>query len=124
MQLDTDQKGLTAIFKDWQVPLVEELFRRKLTSKEATDFLEERDIRTSQKGRGPVSRASVINFLNDIVDQGLLDYDAESGKGGYHRIYKMTHTRKEFAHKITDKFVNKLLEAFPKENKTFPWPQP
>lgn len=123
MQLDTDQKGLSVLFKEWQVPLVEKLFRASLTSRDAHEFLAENDVRTS-KGltHNSVSRASVINFLNDLVNQDLLEYDAESGKGGYHRIYKMALTREEFAHRITGQFVDKLLEAFP-ESKNFPWPR-
>ena len=124
MQLETDKKGMAAVFKEWQVPLVEELLSGKpMKSKEATDFLKEHDIRTEQKGRGTVSRASVINFLNYMVDQRLLDYSEKTAKGGHHRIYKMILTREEFAHKITDRFVNKLLEAFPQESLTFMWPQ-
>lgn len=124
MQLDTDKEGLAAIFREWQVPLVEELFNRKLTSSEAHRLLKELDVRTSRKVRGSVSRASVINFLNDMVDLGLLGYTEVSGKGGWGRRYEMTLTREEFAHKITGLFVAKLLEAFPKESLTFMWPRP
>lgn len=125
MQLDTDKNGLEAIFRSWQVPLVEELFNRKVKSGEAHEFLKERDVRTGGKGSyTSVSRASVINFLNKLVDLELLGYTTRSGKGGYHRIYEMTLTREEFAHKIIGLFVNKLRESFPEENKTFTWPQP
>lgn len=124
MQLDTSGKGLAAFFKPWQVPLVEEIFEGPLTSGKAHKFLKENDIRTRGKGRGPVSRASAIFFMNDMVDWGLLDYSEATGKGGHHRIYKMTLTREEFAHKITGLFVNKLLKVFPKESLTFLWPRP
>ncbi len=125
MQLDTNKKGLAAIFKPWQVPLVDELFERPLKSGEAHKFLVKKDIRASSKGgHGPVSRASAIFFLNDMVDLGLLEYSEATGKGGHHRIYEMTLTREEFAHKITGLFVSKLLEVFPKESLTFLWPRP
>jgi len=35
-----------------------------------------------------ISRASIINFLNAMVDEGVLDYDERTGKGGYHRVYR------------------------------------
>jgi len=124
MQLDTDKNGLVVFFKPWQVPLVDELFERTLTSGQAQKFLEDHDIRTTQRGRGPVSRASAIFFMNEMVDWGLLDYSEETGRGGYHRIYKMVLTREEFAHKITGLFVSKLLEVFPTESLTFLWPRP
>jgi len=123
MPLDTNKKGLAAIFKPWQVPLVLELFKRELTSGKAHKFLEDNDIRTSPKARGPVSRASAIFFLNDLVDEELLSYTAFSGKGGWGRRYSMTLTREEFAHKITGLFVSRLLEVFPKESPSFAWPR-
>lgn len=128
MQLNTDKKGLAAIYKEWQIPLIEKLLDgQPMTSRTAYKFLEERNIRTSGKGTKSrdsstsVSRASVINFLNDMVDQDLLNYDVKSGKGGYHRIYQLILTREVFAHEIIGVFVDKLAEAFPKEFMTFTW---
>jgi predicted transcriptional regulator len=34
-----------------------------------------------------ISRASIIFFLNRMVDQDVLEYREETGKGGHHRIY-------------------------------------
>ena len=34
-----------------------------------------------------MSRASVIFFLNDMVDDGILRYVSKTGKGGHHRVY-------------------------------------
>ncbi len=125
MQLNTDREGLGVIFRKWQVPLVEEFFSgNPMTSKEAHKFLKARNIMASQKGRGPVSRASVINFLNGMIDNGLLEYTEDTGQGGYHRIYKMPLTREEFAHKLINLFVDTLRTSFPQESKTFTWPQP
>ena len=125
MRINTDKNGLAAIFKEWQVPLVEELFKRRtLSSREAYEFLEELDLRTGRKkfgkALGSVSRASIINFLNYMVDQNILDFDLKTGKGGHHRIYKMTMTYEEFIHKIMDTFIE-TLEALP-ESATYLWP--
>ena len=77
-------------------------------------FLEEHGVKaTQQRGLGSVSRASVINFLNSLVDQDLLTYTLKTGKGGHQRVYKMTLTREEFAHLIIRRFADKLKEAFP-----------
>ena len=124
MKLDTDKEGLEAIFKTWAVPLIDEfLTGRSMTSGQAHKFLEKKGIKTGHKGRGIVSRTSVIFFLNDMIDAGLLEYTMGTGKGGYHRCYKMTLTLEELAHKLIDQFVNKLLEVFPEESKTFMWPK-
>jgi len=34
-----------------------------------------------------ISRASIIFFLNRMVDQGVLSWRDATGKGGHHRIY-------------------------------------
>lgn len=128
MQLDTDNNGLAAIFKTWQVPLVEELLAgTSMKSKEAHTFLEERGIKAGARGRrerGTVSRAGIIAFFNYMVDEGLLDYTERTAKGGHHRIYKVAMTREAFAHEIMRRFVDKLKEAFPGESPSYLWPNP
>jgi len=122
MQLDTKKKGLEAIFKPWQGPIVMELFERELISAEAHKFCVEHNLGATGKGEErPISRASVINFLNSLVDLRILDYYEETAKGGLRRIYKMNLTREEFAHKIIGLFVSTLREAFPEESISFPW---
>ncbi len=124
MKLDTDKEGLEAIFGKWQVPLIEEFFSgNPMTSGEAYRFLKEKGIKTSQGVLGTVSRASVINFLNGMIDNGLLEYTDDTGKGGHHRIYKMTLNREEFSHALLGRFVNRLISIFPQESKTFRWPR-
>lgn len=125
MKLDTDKKGLEAIFKHWHVPLIDELQTgRKMTSGQAYKFLKEKGIKTNPNAINTVSRAGVIFFLNDMVDLGLVEYSEDTGKGGYHRIYVMPLTREELAHRLIGPFVNTLLETFPEESKTFTWPWP
>lgn len=121
MKLDTDKIGLAAIFKEWQIPVIEELFERPLKSVDAWMLLKEKKTRAEKREHGTVSRASAINFLNKLVNLDLLNYNLVPGKGGHHRIYKMVLTREEFAHRIISKFVNKLHESFPEESETFPW---
>ena len=120
MKLDTQRSGMAAIFKDWQVPLVLELLNGKpMISREAWKFLENHDVRATQKKRGTVSQASVINFLNSLVDQALLTFSLETGKGGHRRIYRMVLTREAFAYKVMGAFVEKLREVFPRESRAF-----
>jgi predicted transcriptional regulator len=59
------------------------------------------------------SRASVINFLNDMVEEGILEYKEESGKGGYHRIYYPKMDRDQFVKYVTRAITDKLHEVFP-----------
>jgi len=48
----------------------------------------------------PPSRASVINFLNELVEGKYLEYIEQSSKGGYHRLYFLELSDKQFINKI------------------------
>lgn len=62
-----------------------------------------------------ISRASIIFFLQDMVDAGFLEYTMGTGKGGHHRIYVPLYTETEFKEQISKRFMEKLLESFPDE---------
>ena len=91
--IDTEKKGLEMIYHEWEVPLYEKLLTEEnleMISRTAWQFLlEELEPQT-------ISRASVINSLNDNVEKGILKFREETGKGGYHRIYSRKMTLKEF----------------------------
>jgi len=48
-----------------------------------------------------------------MVEEGVLDYEEESGKGGYHRVYYPKMNREQFAKYIVKKVTDKLKEVFP-----------
>ena len=65
------------------------------------------------------SRASIIFFLQDMVEQGILKYRHRSGKGGYHRVYTPLYDETGLKELIATQLIEKLLEEFPDEtNKT------
>ncbi len=64
-----------------------------------------------------VSRASVILFLNRMVDQRVLNYRTATGKGGYHRIYYPIMDEKSYKKHIMKTIVESMLRDFPEETK-------
>lgn len=54
----------------------------------------------------------MIIFLNEIVEEGVLEYEEESGKGGYHRVYYPKMNREQFAIHVVDTVTRKLTETF------------
>ena len=54
---------------------------------------------------GTISRASIINFLNASVENGLLDYKETTGKGGYRRLYTSKRSKDE-----TSKYLSKIVK--------------
>ena len=111
MIFDTSEKELLTLFKPYQAALLEHIWelneddRVGITSGEAYKFL--------QNHPDSKSRASVIIFLNDMVEEGTLSYEEESGKGGYHRVYYPKMNREQFAQHIVETITKKLAEIFP-----------
>ena len=95
MKFDTSQEGLHTLFKPYQAALFEHIWklnnpsRTGITSGQAHKFL--------QGHPDKKSRAAVIFFLIDMVDEGVLDYEEKSGKGGFHRVYHPKMDRERFA---------------------------
>lgn len=64
-----------------------------------------------------ISRASVIFFLNRMVDQGVLSYRTATGKGGHHRVYYSVLDEKAYKKHILKTIVASLMRDFPDETR-------
>jgi len=64
-----------------------------------------------------MSRASVIFFLNRMVDQGVLGYRSRTGKGGYHRVYYPLLDEKAYKKYLLKTIVESLMRDFPDETR-------
>ena len=110
MKFDTTKEGLNTLFKPYQVMLLEHIWELNenekvgVNSSRAHGYL----LTTSEKK----SRASVIFFLNDLVDDGILDYEERTGKGGHHRVYFPKMNRDEYAAYVTETVTVKLGKVF------------
>jgi hypothetical protein len=111
MEMDASQQGLLMFFKDYQVEAVNYLWRAPPTGAGSRDVWEN----VNHVLSGSISRASIINFLNEMVDIGLLEYHEITGKGGHRRIYHHKYGEPEFKKEIVARFIGKLLKSFPDE---------
>ena len=113
LQLDTGKENLDMFFKDWQVESLRFLWRIQ------PEGANSRAVWTNvnESLQGSISRASIINFLNAMVDEGLLQYKETTGKGGYHRIYQIAFTESEFKEHLAGLFIKKLLKESPQETR-------
>jgi predicted transcriptional regulator len=64
-----------------------------------------------------ISRASIINCLNDMVDNGVLNYREATGKGGHHRVYSAALSEPGYTEYLTKTIISSLLADFPEETK-------
>ena len=105
------------IFKEYQQIVLTELFKGtestvfedgKCVSAKAWEYCCQE---LSRREHGTISRASIINFLNDMVDEGLLGFLEGMGKGGHHRIYHSKLTLAQFWRYVMKRVYLKLVEA-------------
>ena len=108
MKLNTSKEDLDTIMRDYEAAIV-------------YFFLDETEQKPDFKmGSGGVwlwletqqeelhkSRASVIFSLNRRVDDGIMDWEDETGKGGHHRLYKLAVDREG----IHDLIVTEIIDC-------------
>jgi predicted transcriptional regulator len=62
-----------------------------------------------------ISRASVINFLEDLREMGVLSGEERTGKGGHHWVYYPKLDEAGFKRFIAETLLEKLIREFPGE---------
>ena len=65
----------------------------------------------------PMSRASIINSLNAMVDEGILSYTEKTGKGGHHRVYRLPRTEPQLKEHLAQRVLEKLVTEYPIETR-------
>lgn len=116
MKLETEIEGLLAIWRPYQIHIIEILLSVKNYRFSSGEVWKKTNARLGPDDS--ISRASVIIFLNGLVQDGIADYTEETGKGGYRKMYKMIpETRTELTDQIVDKFLFQLYKIFPEHEK-------
>jgi len=113
LQLDTGKENLEMFFKDWQVESLRYLWRVQPEGANSRAVW----VNVNESLQGSISRASIINYLNHLVDEGLLIYTEITGKGGYQRVYTMKYGETEFKQHIAGLIITKLLKEYPQETR-------
>ncbi len=106
--------GLSKVFKDYQeeaVKFVWEVGDQGANSRMVWLKVNERLIDST------ISRASIINFLNAMVDEGVLDFDERTGKGGYHRVYRPKLDEPAFKTHVAQIMISSLMKDYPNETR-------
>ena len=112
LEMDPSKTGYEMFFKPYQVLALRYLW----TAESGAKSLEVWDHVKAQPG-GSISRASIINSLNAMVDNGILNYVERTGKGGHHRIYRHRYSEAELREFLASSFIKKLLKDFPEETR-------
>jgi predicted transcriptional regulator len=111
IEYDTAESGLRAVLKDYQEFALRALWANPegLGSKAVMDRV------NAELKPNTISRASVINFLEDMRGAGVLRGVERTGKGGHRWIYSPAMNEAEFKQYIARTILESLMRDFPEE---------
>lgn len=104
LRFNMDKEGMETLFKPYQI--------RALKVLEKVQPAQTIDVWTPIKDE--ISRASVINFLQDMAVRGYLNNSTETGKGGRRPVYTLAGgTVEETIKLIKVDLMKKIMEELP-----------
>jgi len=104
LSMDITESGLRMFFKDWQIKALETLWK-------SSQPLNSREVWEAVNREISISRASIINFLEASHENGLLDRDSTTGKGGHRGLYSSKYDErgtKQYLKKSFKEHLEKL----------------
>jgi len=110
--IDPSKTGLEKVLRDYQIEALKLIWANTgegLTSREVYEAV------NKKLGGKSVSRASIINFLNAMCDEGVLDFEEETCKGGMRRKYAKGLDEDGFKRYIASTVLDSLMRDFPNQ---------
>ncbi len=113
LEYDTSQTSLRAVFKPWQEITLHTLMENPqgLNSRETWQKVNQRLTPET------ISRSSIIKFLEDLRQMGVLTGDDQTGKGGHHLLYKPAMNETRLKQLIAEEILTTLIRGFPEETR-------
>lgn len=112
--IDPSKTGLEKVLRDYQIEALKVIWgsnNKGLTSREVYQSVNK--VLESKT----ISRASIINFLNDMCDEGVLKYEEETCKGGTRRKYFTGLDEMGFRKHVAKVVLNSLMRDFPDQTR-------
>jgi hypothetical protein len=113
LSIDTGKTALEMFFKPYQVEALRVLQNRGEEGANSRIVWNT----VNETLPNPISRASIINSLNMMVDEDVLSFTERTGKGGHQRVYRLDMTWSELKEYLARIVINKLMGEFPEETK-------
>jgi len=110
--IDPAKDGFEKVLRGYQIEALKLVWSHKgdgMTSREVYIAVNE------VLGARSVSRASIINFLNAMCEEGVLDFEEETCKGGMRRKYSTGLDESGFKVHIAEVVLKSLVDDFPDE---------
>ena len=109
--VDPEKTGFEKVLRDYQIEALRMVWGDDTKGVTSRDVY--RHVNKQLEGVRTISRASIINFLNAMCDEGVLAYVEETCKGGTRRKYFTGMDEGEFKKHIAKSVLESLLDDFP-----------
>lgn len=105
LKMDLSKDGLSMFLKDYQYEALNVLWKSDtgLLSRSVWE-------QVNSNMADSISRASIINYLNAMLEIGILKGEDETGKGGHRMRYSPAMNEEELKVFLSDMVEKKLLE--------------
>jgi len=111
VEFDTKEEGLRTVVKEYQEVALKYMWRLDGEGASSRDVWV--NVNKDLMGKSTISRASIINFMNLMVDEEVVSYTEITGKGGHRRIYSAIYDEAGFKEHMAKTVISKLLETWP-----------
>ncbi len=109
-KVDLAKDGLEMLFEPYQATIMSTLWAGgEWNTARMWKTLQTRGIRARRPY--PVSRATVINFLARMAEEGILGYTEKTGRGGHQRVYAAKVDEAALWRLLAETLGKKLREA-------------
>ncbi len=115
LKINVGEDGFNAVLKPYQIEAMKYLWTYPSKGGSSREVYEA--VNDALPDGKTISRASIINSLNALVDDGVLGFHEITGKGGHRRIYKAVYDESGFKRYIAETVLRKLLHDFPEETR-------
>jgi len=109
--IDPGKAGFEKVLRDYQIEVLRMVWDDDPESVTSRDVYQH--VNKQLEGVRTISRASIINFLNAMCDEGVVNYVEETCKGGTRRKYSTGLDEEEFKKHIAKSVLESLLKDFP-----------
>jgi hypothetical protein len=111
LEYDASQTGFLAVLKPWQLKAMQVVWESPEGANSRTVYVKVNQLMDGET----ISRASIINFLEDLREMGIFSGEERTGKGGHHWVYFPKLNEAGFKAFIVEKMITSLVENFPEE---------
>ncbi|MBL7169183.1 BlaI/MecI/CopY family transcriptional regulator [Candidatus Bathyarchaeota archaeon] len=111
--IDPDKTGFEKVLRDYQIEALRMVWDDNPKGVNSREVYQH--VNRQLDGVRTISRASIINFLNAMCDEGVLAYVEETCKGGTRRKYSTGLDEEEFKKHIAKSVLESLLKDFPEQ---------